>query len=141
MISRRFPSAVPEIPVVDVDQASRYYKQHLGFDIDWTDDAGIGILGVSKGNCRLFLTDTRFRSVYGNSGPVVIWVNLASIDEVNALHSAWHDQGARIVSSPESKPWKLHEFTAMDLDGNLIRVFHDFGRAVDTQPEPGTMGR
>jgi hypothetical protein len=33
---------------------------------------------------------------------------------------------ARIVSPPESKPWKLHEFTAADLDGNLIRVFYDF---------------
>jgi hypothetical protein len=34
--------------------------------------------------------------------------------------------GARVVSEPESKPWNLHEFTAMDLDGNLLRVFYDF---------------
>jgi len=26
------------------------------------------------------------------------------------------------------KPWKLREFTAADLDGNLIRVFYDFRR-------------
>jgi hypothetical protein len=32
---------------------------------------------------------------------------------------------ARIVSEPEDKPWKLREFTAADLDGNLIRVFYD----------------
>jgi hypothetical protein len=25
-----------------------------------------------------------------------------------------------------SKPWQLHEFTAADLDDNLIRVFYDF---------------
>ena len=29
---------------------------------------------------------------------------------------------------PEEKPWKLLEFTAADLDGNLFRVFYDFSR-------------
>jgi hypothetical protein len=33
------------------------------------------------------------------------------------------------MSSPESKPWGLHEFTAADLDGNLFRVFYDFATA------------
>ena len=33
---------------------------------------------------------------------------------------------AKIVSEPEDKPWKLREFMAADLDGNLIRVFYDF---------------
>ena len=42
------------------------------------------------------------------------------------LHEAWSRRGARIVSEPESKPWHLHEFTAADEDGNLLRVFYDF---------------
>ena len=33
---------------------------------------------------------------------------------------------AKIVSEPEDQPWKLREFMAADLDGNLIRVFYDF---------------
>jgi hypothetical protein len=33
---------------------------------------------------------------------------------------------AKIVSEPEDKPWKLREFMAAHLDGNLIRVFYDF---------------
>ncbi|NUS60381.1 MAG: hypothetical protein HOQ01_05485, partial [Lysobacter sp.] len=33
---------------------------------------------------------------------------------------------AIIVARPESKPWKLREFTAADRDGNLFRVFYDF---------------
>jgi hypothetical protein len=32
---------------------------------------------------------------------------------------------AKIVAD---KPWKLREFIAADLDGNLIRVFYDFRR-------------
>ena len=120
-----FPCAVPEIPVSNVDQAAAYYQNHLGFTIDWGDEEG-AIGGVSKGNCRLFLTNHAFREGHGNAGPVVIWINLNSKQEVDDLHEMWSLQGAQIASSPESKPWKLHEFTAADLDGNLIRVFYDF---------------
>ncbi len=125
-IADELPGAVPEIPVEDVDRAAEYYKQHLGFNIQWGDEGGGGIGGIWKGRCRLFLTNRRFRTGYGNAGPVVIWLNLNSKKEVDKLHETWQRQGARIVSPPESKPWKLHEFTAADLDGNLIRVFYDF---------------
>jgi predicted lactoylglutathione lyase len=121
-----FPGAVPEIPVSDVDQAAAYYKDHLGFTIHWGDEGGGGIGGIWKGRCRLFLTNAAFRRSYGNSGPVVIWLNLGSKNEVDDLHETWSRSGARIVSPPESKPWKLHEFTAADLDGNFLRVFYDF---------------
>ncbi len=45
-----FPGAVPEIPVSDVDTAAAYYKNQLGFRIDWGSEAG-GIAGISKGSC------------------------------------------------------------------------------------------
>jgi hypothetical protein len=38
----------------------------------------------------------------------------------------WKAAHAKIVSKPEDKPWKLREFIVPDLDGNLIRVSHDF---------------
>jgi predicted lactoylglutathione lyase len=74
----------------------------------------------------LFLADARFRKQYGNAPPVLVWLNLESKRAVDELHESWSRSGARIVSPPESKPWKLHEFTVADLDGNLFRVFYDF---------------
>ena len=120
-----FPGAVPEIPVKDVDKAVAYYESKLGFSVDWGGEEG-GIAGVSKGHCRLFLTNGAFREQYGNSGPVLIWLNLNSKEEVNELYDLWSGSQAKIVSQPESKPWGLHEFTVADLDGNLFRVFYDF---------------
>ena len=120
-----FPAAVPEIPVGDLDMAGAYYENQLGFTMDWG-GAVSGIAGISKGNCRLFLTDRRFREVYGNAAPVLVWLNLDSKQAVDELHETWSRSGARVVSPPESKPWKLHEFTVADLDGNLFRVFYDF---------------
>jgi predicted lactoylglutathione lyase len=58
--------------------------------------------------------------------PVLVWLNLSSKLQVDDLHEQWRRSGAKIISAPESKPWKLHEFTAADLDGNLLRVFYDF---------------
>jgi uncharacterized glyoxalase superfamily protein PhnB len=122
-----FPAAVPEIPVSDMNAALEYYARQLGFSLDWG-GAESGIAGISRGQCRIFLTDREFRAPHDNAAPVVIWLNLNSKDEVDELYAIWNDGGARIISPPESKPWKLHEFTASDLDGNLFRVFYDFSR-------------
>jgi predicted lactoylglutathione lyase len=124
-----FPGAVPEIPVSDVNRAAAYYKDNLGFSIDWSGGED-GIAGISKGNCRMFLTDDAFRVRYRNAAPVLVWLNLESKEQVNELYELWRASGAKIVSLPESKPWGLHEFTVADLDGNLFRVFYDFGTSV-----------
>jgi uncharacterized glyoxalase superfamily protein PhnB len=122
-----FPGAVPEIPVMDMNRALAYYEDKLGFEHDWG-GAGGGIAGISKGQCRMFLTDRDFRQHHGNGPPVMIWLNLESKEDVDELYQLWHSAGAIINSPPDSKPWKLHEFTASDPDGNLFRVFYDFSR-------------
>lgn len=120
-----FPAAVPEIPAASISRAVDYYVNTLGFTFDWGDEQG-GIAGISRGNCRLFITNRLFREPYGNAGPILFWLNLGSKAEVNELFAEWKSTHARIISKPEDKPWKLREFMAADLDGNLIRVFYDF---------------
>jgi catechol 2,3-dioxygenase-like lactoylglutathione lyase family enzyme len=119
------PGAVPEIPVGDVVAATEYYRDKLGFDIDWV-DADIGLAGISRDQCRIFLAGPTFRGANGTVSPIVTWLNLNSIGEVDELHSAWRASSAVLLSEPEAKPWGLHEFTAADPDGNRFRVFHDF---------------
>lgn len=119
------PAAVPEIPAADIDKAAAYYVNALGFTFDWGGEQG-GIAGISRGNCRLFITSRSFRESYGNRGPILFWLNLDSKAEVDELFAQWKATQAKIVSEPEDKPWKLREFMAADLDGNLIRVFYDF---------------
>jgi uncharacterized glyoxalase superfamily protein PhnB len=74
----------------------------------------------------MFLTDDAFREHHFNAGPVLVWLNLDSKEQVNELYGLWSASQAKIVSPPESKPWGLHEFTVADLDGNLFRIFYDF---------------
>ena len=122
-----FPAAVPEIPVSKVGEAVAYYVDRLGFTLDWGDDDG-GIAGISRGDCRLFLTNGPFRKSFGNASPILIWINLDGKAAVDDLFTEWKSAKAKILSDPEDKPWKLREFLAADLDGNRIRVFYDFSR-------------
>jgi len=103
-----FPCAAPEIPVTDVPKAAVYYENCLGFHWDWGVE---GIGQVSRGGCRIFLTDNASRGSDGTGAPAVIWLNVNSRKEVDELYRAWSSAGARIVSKPEAKPWNLHEFT------------------------------
>ena len=121
---KTFPGAVPEIPVTDISSAIAYYEHKLGFTLDWGDEE-LGLAGISKGECRMFLASEKYRKGYGNAGPTLIWLNLESKREVDELHRVWSANSAKLISAPESKPWGLHEFTATDLDGNLFRVFYD----------------
>ena len=120
-----FPAAVPEIPVTDIDKGAAHYVDVLGFTLDWGDEQG-GIAGMSRGNCRLFLTNRTFREPFGNVAPALFWLNLDSKEQVDELFQEWKAAQAKILSEPEDKPWKLREFLAADLEGNLIRVFYDF---------------
>jgi len=145
-MSKTFPIAVPEIPVSDLSGSGVYYEKCLLFKWDWGVE---GIGQISRGRCRIFLTDSAFRGSDAAVSPVVVWINLDNRAEVDQLYQEWKAAGARIVSPPESKPWNLHEFTAEDLDGNRLRVFYDFawelpdkgGRTDDTSARKEALGR
>jgi uncharacterized glyoxalase superfamily protein PhnB len=121
----QFPSACPEIPVANLGAALAYYSDRLGFTIDWSDE-NIGLAGLSRGESRMFMSTAEYRSMLGNRGPMVLWLNLSDRAEVDALHAEWAAAGASIAGPPEARPYKLYEFFAEDLDGNHFRVFYDF---------------
>ena len=119
------PPVCPEVPVADLVAALAYYRDQLGFNIDWSADE-IGLACVSRDETRMFVATREYRAALGIEGPIVLWLNLSNRAEVDALHREWAGNGARISSPPEAKPYKLYEFYAQDLDGNCIRVFYDF---------------
>ncbi len=66
--------------------------------------ADIGLAGISRDHCRLFLAGPPFRKERGNVAPVLTWLNLSSKAEVDDLYQAWRATNAILLSAPESKP-------------------------------------
>ena len=95
------PVPVPEIPAANVDIAAAYYVNSLGFTFDWGNDQG-GIAGISRGNCRLLITNRSFRESYGNIGPILFWLNLDSKAEVDELF-AQHPSAVQSIHDPADR--------------------------------------
>jgi len=123
----RLPSPVPELPVNDIHAAGTFYRDKLGFTVDWTYEDDIA--GISRDDARIFIRQkTEHEKNQGYS--VLIWLNLNSPSEVDQLYEDWKSKGVHIADDLETKPWNLREFTAQDSDGNRFRVFYDLGAKV-----------
>lgn len=121
-----FPAACPEIPVADLEAGLAWYRDRFGFTVDWADPA-LELGQVSRGASRFFLSGPGYRRGAVHGGPILLWVNLADRRAVDALHAEWAAAGVAVEAGPAAKPWKLYEFSAPDPDGNVLRVFYDFG--------------
>jgi uncharacterized glyoxalase superfamily protein PhnB len=105
---------VPELPVADVERAQEYYRDVLGFQINWLEpDKGIG--AVSRPPVAIFL-----RRREPPFEPAVHWIFTPDID---ATYEEMKLLGANITEPLERKPWGLRQFTLEDADGNRF-YFH-----------------
>jgi GNAT superfamily N-acetyltransferase len=109
----KFSRPIPQLPVRDVAETQRYYRDVLGFAIDWTwgeNDYG----SVSRDEAVVFLSATRH--------PFLPNAHVLHVGDVDALHAEWSLAGARIVAPPEDMPWGIREFTVEDNNGHVFRV-------------------
>ncbi len=106
---------VPELPVVDVERAQKYYRDVFGFEINWL-EPGKEIGAVSCAGVVIF-----FRKRAMPFEPAVHWV---FAEDIEGTYAAAQACGAKIVDPLERKPWGLRQFTVKDLDGNLFYFHH-----------------
>lgn len=107
---------VPELPVRSVVEAQEYYRDRLGFRIEWHHEAG-RIGAVSHGQCAIF-----FREADGPIQSGTFWIHA---DDVDAAFGELSALGAEITNPIEDKPWGLRQFTVVDLHGNRFHFHHD----------------
>jgi uncharacterized glyoxalase superfamily protein PhnB len=107
---------VPELPVTDVERAQRYYRDVLGFEINWLDPSK-DIGAVSRGPVVLF-----FRKRPSPFEPCVHWLFAEKLD---ATYDEMRSAGATIVQALARKPWGLRQFTIADPDGNYFHIYVD----------------
>ena len=107
---------VPELPVADVERAQRYYREVLGFKINWL-DASKEIGAVSRAPAVIF-----FRKKQPPFEPAAHWIFAGNLD---ATYEEMKSFGAMVIDPLERKPWGLRQFTIADLDGNRFYIHGD----------------
>jgi catechol 2,3-dioxygenase-like lactoylglutathione lyase family enzyme len=103
----------PELPVADVADSQRFYRDVLGCRIGWVSpDASYGAVYVDTHEIFLARKDP----------PRPAATVCVRVDDAEAAYAACREAGATIVSALEDKPWSMREFTVADPDGHRIRI-------------------
>jgi catechol 2,3-dioxygenase-like lactoylglutathione lyase family enzyme len=103
-------------PILSVDnlQASQaYYRDKLGFKLDWDHGDPPDFGSVSRGDFVLFMCER----CQGKPGA---W-SMTFMKSVDPYHEELKQRGAIIQMPPTDMPWGLREMQVADVDGNVIR--------------------
>jgi predicted enzyme related to lactoylglutathione lyase len=109
-----FGGCSPILRVRSVQASVTYYRDALGFALDWGPEAGIA--SVSRGGCTLFLCE-------GDQGNPGSWVWIG-VDDAEAAERELRARGATIRQPPTNFAWAL-ELQVEDPDGNVLRLGSD----------------
>lgn len=104
----------PTIPILRVESlkaSQAYFRDRLGFTIEWTDEDDFS--GISRGDARFFLCERC-------QGRGASW-SFVFVKDVDALYAELKGRGAKIQRPPQDERWKLREMHVVDVDGNVIR--------------------
>jgi catechol 2,3-dioxygenase-like lactoylglutathione lyase family enzyme len=111
--SNAFGSAHPIFCVASVRASIEYYRNVLGFRVNW--DAG-GFASVSRDRCCLFVCEEG----QGHPGAWT-WIG---VTDAEALAAEYRESGANIRHPPTNYPW-AYEMQVEDPDGNVLRFGSD----------------
>jgi catechol 2,3-dioxygenase-like lactoylglutathione lyase family enzyme len=109
-----FHHASPILRVHNLDASITYFRDVLGFALDWRDPSESA--SITRGNANLMLAQS-----HDGAGPAWVWIGVGDTQE---LCSEFQTRGARIRMDPTNFPWGL-EMHVEDLDGNVIRFGSD----------------
>ncbi|MET0543139.1 MAG: VOC family protein [Variovorax sp.] len=142
----QFHGIQPVLPVADVTRAARYFRDVLGFELDFIAgeppsyarvrhvprafDADVrgarhapgrqAIVpdGHSQGDAvYIRLWQCNARETRQWRGEIVIHVG----QDIDGLHAAYLKRGVDVIEPPVSQPWGLREFAIREPDGHVLR--------------------
>ena len=106
---------MPGLPVADVPAGVAYYRDVLGFSVNY---AQHDLAVLDRDSVRLLLTAKREDEGIGRC-----YLYVADAD---TLYQSLTSRGARAIGPPVSYPWGLRNFTIVDPDGNELTFGQPF---------------
>ncbi len=135
----RLTRTVPALPVRDVGVAAIFYSERLGFTVGYA-DTGFALLVRDEAELHLWLAGDKDwagrADLLGHpvrsgaesflAGTASCRIEVDAADDVDALHAEL--AAAEVLhyadpGGPSDSDWGTREFSASDLDGNLLTFY------------------
>ena len=113
---RSLRTIMPELPLDDVPAGVAYYRDVLGFTVNYAQD-DIGVMDRDRTRLLLIARTERHTGIGSCSFYVL---------DADALHAELVAKGANVLGEPVSYPWGLREFKVLDLEGNRLSFAQTF---------------
>jgi catechol 2,3-dioxygenase-like lactoylglutathione lyase family enzyme len=113
----QFKDCIPIITVRDVERATRFYVDVLGFSLDFETGAPHFVSGLFKDAVQLMLIGSDGVNVRQQPGTANL--NFFA-DEVDELFSACRDAAVEVIIEPGDRDYGQRDFAIRDPDGNVL---------------------
>jgi catechol 2,3-dioxygenase-like lactoylglutathione lyase family enzyme len=108
--------ALPELPFTNIPAAVDYYRDVLGFKINYQQD-DLGVMDRDQITILLIQRSEKHTGI----GSFEVY-----IENADRLYAELRDRGANLQGEPVSHPWGLRDFRVLDLEGNRITFAQRF---------------
>jgi catechol 2,3-dioxygenase-like lactoylglutathione lyase family enzyme len=117
----KFGRVAPGVPVADMDRALRFYRDVLGFDVQFTNGSPISFAVLKQGDAELHLSvqPAKAGSLHAH----------LMVDDLDAVHERLQQGAATIRQPPKVQPWGLRDIVIADPDGNTFEIAEPVGEA------------
>lgn len=112
-----FDRVEPILEVPNVQRAVEYYRDKLGFTVEFTYGMPISHAGITRGDWTF--PSARLQLTQGDAVPVRLFFFVAG--DIDALEREYRSNDVEIVNPIENKPWNMREFAVRDLNGCVLR--------------------
>jgi uncharacterized glyoxalase superfamily protein PhnB len=116
-VSKDFSGCTPILVVRDIQQSVAYYRDALGFLVDFTFGEPPTYAGVYRGAVLLHLQAESQADRPAGASAVYVYV-----EDADRTHAELRERGARIEKEPQDYPYGLRDFDVRDLDGNRLVI-------------------
>jgi hypothetical protein len=113
-----FYKTVPFLPVKDLEETVRYYKNELGFTDEWFWGSPPTDAGCHRDDLSLLFNQNLALAERIEGFEMVMFV-----DDVDGIYAEFKRNPAIEITSPiKNEPWGIREFTIRDINGYFLRI-------------------
>jgi len=116
MSKNRFIHAAPVLPVDDINETIRFYRETLGFAVDFVYGDPPYYAIARRGE----MVTVHFSEREDTSKPITPCNVYIFVEDVDALYSEYSERGIEMFSGPETQEWGMREFELPDLNGHFL---------------------